>query len=151
VNRSCWRIRDRRYASVASTGGAPVLARLVGPRRNGVTFVEVLATLLLVAIVLPVVMKGISLSTTTASKARERTEVAALAENRLAEIAVSGEWRVGLSRGSFAPEHPEYQWALEVRDWTEPGLQQLTLYVEDAVRGETVVSMSTLVRGGGRR
>jgi len=45
-------------------------------RRAGFTLVEVLATIMLLAIVLPVAMRGVTISTQTASTARRRTEAA---------------------------------------------------------------------------
>jgi hypothetical protein len=105
--------------------------------------------MLLMAIVLPVAMKGISLCTNAASNARERIEIASMAESRLAEIVVSGDWRMGAMRGPLHPDQPEYEWTLEVREWPEGGLQELTLHVEDVTTRRTIVSLTTLARRGG--
>ena len=58
-------------------------------RRQGFTLVEILVTLMLIAIVIPVIMKGISLGAQAASDAKRRTEAGGLAQEKLAEILAS--------------------------------------------------------------
>ena len=49
--------------------------------RRGFTLVEILATLALVAIILPVAMSGISLALRVADESRRQTEATALAQS----------------------------------------------------------------------
>ena len=51
--------------------------------RGGFTLVEVLASLALVAVILPVAMEGVSLAVGAAGLARDRIEAASLAETKL--------------------------------------------------------------------
>ncbi len=84
--------------------------------RRGFTLVEVLAALLLIGIVLPAIMEGISVSQRTAYTARTSLEAAALAEAKLDEIVASGQWSSSASSGDFGEDHPGYRWEMQVAD-----------------------------------
>ena len=98
--------------------------------RRGFTLIEVLAALLLVAIVIPVVMQGFSVATNAASSAKRRSEAATLAASKLDEITATGDWKLGLLAGDFSPDHPEYTWDASLDAWDSSTLQQLTLRVK---------------------
>lgn len=83
-------------------------------RHSGFTLIEVLASLLLVAIVIPVVMQGISLGSTAASATRRRDEAAGLAQSQLAQIIATGDWQSGAVSGTFAPDWPDYTWEARI-------------------------------------
>ena len=99
-------------------------------RKSGFTLIEVLATLALLAIVLPVAMKGISTSVRAADLARDRMVAATLADTKLAETIVTGEWLNGDASGDFGDEYPGFAWELEVTDWQDVSLSQLDVTVE---------------------
>ena len=88
--------------------------------RSGFTFIEVLATIMMLAIVMPVAMKAVSLSTDTARNARARTEAAGLAQAKLAELIATGEWQSGVLAGDFGSDWPQYRWNAQVGTWTPP-------------------------------
>ena len=121
--------------------------------RQGVrafTLVEVLAALLLIAIVLPVVMKGVSLATATASTAKRRTEASGLAESKLNELIATGTWQNGNLAGDFSPDWPDYKWqavlANYASDTSGQNVQELDLTVTwTANNAEQSVLVSTLV------
>ena len=96
-------------------------------RRRGFTLVEVLATMVLLAIILPVAMKGISLAMAAGATARRTAEAAALAEAKLNELVADGTWASGQVSGNFAPDQPDYQWhcMTATRDYglTEVGIR----------------------------
>jgi prepilin-type N-terminal cleavage/methylation domain-containing protein len=104
-------------------------------RSRGFTLIEVLATLMLLAIVLPVAMRGVQIALRSASNAKHTAEASALAETKLNELIVTGQWASSSAGGDFSPEHPEYAWTFEnvPRDynlnevfvtvtWTERGM-----------------------------
>jgi prepilin-type N-terminal cleavage/methylation domain-containing protein len=101
--------------------------------RRGFTLIEVLATLMLMAIVLPSVMKGITLAGAAADMARHRTEAAGLAQSQMAQILAAQTWENGDQSGDFAPDWPDYHWQSTVVPWTGDstgaGLQQIDLTV----------------------
>jgi len=86
-------------------------------RRDAFTLVEVLATLALAAIVIPVAMEGISLATATAGEARRMMEAASLAELKLAELRLDDTLQNGTLDGDFGDDWQEYRWTAEVSDW----------------------------------
>jgi prepilin-type N-terminal cleavage/methylation domain-containing protein len=86
-------------------------------RRNNVrpprafTLPEVLASLVLVGLVLPAVMKCVSLSMAASDDARKRTEAVALAEQKLAEMVASATaTSSGSTAGDFGAERPGFRW-----------------------------------------
>lgn len=118
-------------------------------RQGAFTLVEVLATLMLVAIILPVAMKGISLAAMTAGAAKQRMEAAALAETRLGELLATGEWLNGDLSGDFGPDWPDHHWTADVRDWEGTTLRQVDVRVKWTTRGkERSITLTTLVYTG---
>lgn len=110
------------------------------------TLVEVLASFVLIAIIIPVAMKGISLSTTVAANSKQQVEAASLAKTMLAEIMASDEWKTGSSSGDFGPDWPNYRWSIEILDWTETTLNQLDLHVFwDAQGRQQSITLTTLI------
>lgn len=98
---------------------------------RGFTLLEILATFVLVAIILPVAMEGISLSTRMASNSKRKIEAGALAEKKLTEILITREWVNGDQSGDFGEGYSDYEWRFEVLDWEgEELLRQIDFYVE---------------------
>jgi hypothetical protein len=75
---------------------------------------------MLIAIVLPAIMKGIALSSSAATTARRRTEAAGLAEAKLQEIIATDQWQNGGNlSGDFGSDWPDYTWQATVTPWTQ--------------------------------
>jgi prepilin-type N-terminal cleavage/methylation domain-containing protein len=118
--------------------------------RCGFTLVEILATLTLVAIVLPSVMHGISLSLATADQARQQAEAAALAHSKLSEIVAAGQLQHAVLSGDFGTDWPDYRWEARLGDWDGATLRQLDVIVSWKHAGvDRSVTMTTLVYTGG--
>jgi prepilin-type N-terminal cleavage/methylation domain-containing protein len=119
--------------------------------RRGFTLMEVLATMTLAGIVLPVAMHGISVATAAAGQARHQTEAAALAEAKVSELVATGSWQGSDMAGDFKPDHPDYIWKAAVNTWqgsASANLMQLDVSVEWTARGgKRNVVVSTLVDG----
>ena len=120
--------------------------------RCGYTLIEVLVALLVVGIVLPVAMQGISLATTLGGDARLRTRAAALAQMKLQELVISGAWQVGQLAGDFqeiAPGSAGYQWQATLGDWSGGNMRELAVTVTWSRRGhERRIVLTTLVDPG---
>jgi prepilin-type N-terminal cleavage/methylation domain-containing protein len=86
-------------------------------RRAGFTLIEVLATLLLMSIVLPVIMRGMSLATAAASTAKRRTEASTLADSKINELVATGQWQNGSTSGDFGTDWPDYTWTADAVDY----------------------------------
>ena len=114
--------------------------------RRAFTLIEILATLALVAIVLPAVVNGILLSLAAAGHARQQTEAAWLAQSKLAEIVATGDLDDSQLTGDFGPDWPEYQWSSVRDDWDDSRLYQLDVQVTWTRRNqERSVMLTTLV------
>jgi type II secretory pathway pseudopilin PulG len=117
---------------------------------SGFTLVEVLATFVLLALILPVAMQGISLAMKLGTKSKRQIAAAALAESRLSEMILSGDYEDGDQSGEIDDEDSDYDytWDLAVDDWNEEdSMQQVTMTVTwtDSVEAEHSVVLSTLV------
>ena len=132
-------------------------------RRTGFTLAEVLATLVLIGLVLPVVMQGISLALKAAEDASKRGEAASLAEAKLNELVLLGDENREMS-GDFGPDWAGFRWtrtelavddamievavevqwetrgqprALALTTWRAPASAVTTTDTEDTPAGET--------------
>jgi prepilin-type N-terminal cleavage/methylation domain-containing protein len=136
-------------------------ARHPAPGRYGAAFTlpEVLATMVLIGIVVPVAMAGLSLALVAASHARYTAQAASLGEAKLMELVATGQWMMGVGGGDFSPDWPQYRWTAQMatRDfnayeidlqvaWTERGVEQ-TLNVSTIVYDTTTASDSTGTTG----
>ena len=114
--------------------------------RCAFSLVEVLASLMLVSIVLPVAMHAISLSAANSSLAAQRPEAAALAQMKLNELSITGDYQDGMQEGDFGDEWPAYRWQAQTLEWSGLTLVQVDTTVTWIHRGqEHDVSVSTVV------
>jgi prepilin-type N-terminal cleavage/methylation domain-containing protein len=115
-------------------------------RRRGFTFIELLATIVLIAVIMPVAMRSIGLCTRLAGQSRRQMEAASLAKAKLTELIVTGQWEDGNQRGRFEKEWPDYEWSLTVTNWTDALVRQLELTVSWRSLGrQRGVTLSTLM------
>jgi len=108
-------------------------------RRAGFTLMEVLAALLLIGIVLPVAMEGITRSVEAGSSAKRRAEAATLAEGKLNEVIILGSANLIDESGEFGPEWPGYMYAVtsQTQDYNDAlGLIEVTVTVTWPERGD---------------
>jgi type II secretion system protein I len=122
---------------------------VAGRNRRGFTLIEVLATLLLMSIVLPAVMEGVSISLAEASLARQRTEAATVAQSQLATLLITNQWSGGVLAGDVDSNGTTYHWQATVAAWpldtTTVGLTQVDMVVSWVGRkGAQSVTLSTL-------
>lgn len=122
------------------------LAPNASNKRRAFTFVEVLASMLFIAIVIPAAIKGIRLAAEAGTLAERKSTALQLGESLLQEMIVTEEWRSSTGGGTFEEPWENYEWRIETGTWTEPGLQMLTLYVTFPIRQQPFeISMTTLV------
>ena len=117
---------------------------------HGFTLIEALAALMLMAVVLPVAIQAISTASRLGSTTQRRALAMQLADTRMSEIILTGEWDEGDGVGEFDESYSDgatrYAWVLEVDDWNQPEFKQLTLYVTwETTRGLQLVKLSTVV------
>src|SRR5438045_3953688 len=113
--------------------------------RRAFTLLEVLATLVLIGIILPAVMSGISLATAASSEAKHKVEAISLAEMKLAELVAMSQDQQQASNGDFGVDYPGYTWtsSIEQRD---VGLNQISVRVMWFARGrDRFVDLASMV------
>jgi type II secretory pathway pseudopilin PulG len=117
-----------------------------GQSRSAFTFAEVLAAMVFLAILIPVVMEGLTLANRAAVVA-ERTAIAAqLGENRLQELLFNRLWVSAPARGDFGPDWSGYQYELIRGNWPVDRMIQLTVRVTFEVQGrQHEIRLDTLV------
>lgn len=134
----------------------PLPARVPGATAGkGFTLLEVLAALLLVAVVLPVVMAGLSQAVQMGSLTRWRSQAAALAETKLAEVIANEDWQRGDAHGQFDDTWGErasrFTWQLRVTQWQDPSMRELAVDVQWQQRSQTQqVSIATVIHAEGQ-
>ena len=115
-------------------------------RVGGFTFIELLATIVLIGIIMPVAMRSIGLCTRLGGQSRRKIEAASLAQTKLTELTSSQDWQTGEKRGDFGTDWPGYQWTLAVSNWTDSVVSQLDLTVTWQSQGQQrSLTFSTLV------
>lgn len=129
----------------ALTIPASQIAR-IGRSRSGFTFAEILAAMVFLAILVPVVIEGLTLANRAATVA-ERTAVAMqLGENRLNELMFDRLWAGAPARGDFGSEWSGYRYELSRRNWPMDSMVELTVRVTFDVQGRPhEIQLATLV------
>jgi len=116
-----------------------------GDRRGGFTFIELLATMVLIAVIMPVAMKSIGLCTRLGGLSRRQIEAASLAKTKMTELIITGEWENGNQRGNFGDDWPGYEWKASVTNWTDASVRQLELMVLwESMGRQRSVTLTTL-------
>jgi Tfp pilus assembly protein PilV len=111
--------------------------------------VEVLAALMLMAIVIPAIMQGVVIAGRAADSAQHRTEAAGLAQSEMATILATESWQNGGQSGDFSPDWPAYSWKSQTGAWAGDtvgaGLQEIDLTVNWIEHGHPAsLTLSTL-------
>jgi prepilin-type N-terminal cleavage/methylation domain-containing protein len=115
-------------------------------RRRGFTFVEILAALAFLGILIPVVVSALMVSNRSAVMAERSTVAAQLGENQLGEMLLADAWTNASNRGDFGADYPGYRWEMQQADWDSGAMTELVLDVFYTVQGrEQSIRLSTLV------
>lgn len=102
------------------------MARRRSEATGGLTLMEVLSTMTFVALVLPPIAKGISISVRAQTAARNRLEAATLVEAKLAELVADERWEGQNLSGDFSPFRPDIRWTA-VSALREDGLTEIAI------------------------
>ena len=114
-------------------------------RRRGFTFAELLATVVLIAIIMPVAMRTVALCTRLGGLSRKETEAASLARAKLTELITSEDWQSGGQRGDFGSDWPGYQWSTDVSSWSDSLVSEVRLTVKWQSQGlDRQITLATL-------
>ena len=119
-------------------------------QRAGFTFVEVLAAMLFLAIVVPAIVTALTISNRASEVTDRGTTAGQLAANKLNEMLIGSAWQ-GASNagGDCGADFPGYRWQLTQEPWTgdaAAAMTQLKVEVFFQVQGtERSVALTTLV------
>jgi prepilin-type N-terminal cleavage/methylation domain-containing protein len=118
-------------------------------RARAFTLLEVLAALMLMAIVVPVAMQGMGLASRAGVLGQRKAAAMRVADRVLNETVVSSQGVQMASSGTTSEGDASFGWTLESQTWTEDALLQLTVRVSFEVQGERyTVAATTLVDPG---
>ena len=115
-------------------------------KTSGFTFAEVLAAMVFLAILVPAIIEGISISSRASVLCERGATAAELAQNKLDELILDGTWASGDAGGDFGDDWPGYRWETTQSTWDMDAMTLLSVKVSFNVQGqERSVSLSTLV------
>ena len=114
-------------------------------RSRGFTLAEVLAALLLMAILIPVTVHGVSVASRAGTLGQRKATAMRIAERVLEEQIVTGQLATATPYGSVVDGDTTYPWTMTSDPWTEDSMTVLTVRVSFDVQGTTFdVAASTL-------
>ncbi len=99
---------------------------------RGFSLVEALVAVLVLGLIMPVALAGLSAGVRGGSDAARLEVAQRVAESRLARLLADGSWAGATGGGTCAPEEDGedaegLRWAVALAPWREPGLRQLTI------------------------
>lgn len=117
-----------------------------GRSRLGFTFAEILAAMVFLAILVPVVIEGLTLANRAATVTERKAIATQLGENRLNELMFDRLWASAPARGDFGQEWSGYRYELSRRNWPMDRMVELTVRVTFQVQGRPhEIQLTTLV------
>jgi type II secretory pathway pseudopilin PulG len=143
-----WSAEQRLGAKrMRSTNAPSRCSALRAHRQAAFTLAEVLAALLFMAIVIPVAMQGLQIASRAGTVSERKAVGARLAERKLNELLVTGQWQSAAQKGTVQEGTQIYNWQLLSEPWSEDGVMRLlTVQVSVPVQGRDYeVQVSTLV------
>ena len=112
---------------------------------RGFTLAEVLAALMFMAIVIPVAVQGLRISSRAGALAERKREAVRVAEKILNESIVMTNWNKSATSGTITEADRDYRWTLRTESWSQSAMQLLSVEVTFPVQGEDhAVQLSTL-------
>ncbi|HEY4249467.1 MAG TPA: type II secretion system protein [Lacunisphaera sp.] len=120
-------------------------ADAAGLNRRGFTLVEVLASLLLMAIIVPVAMQGMSIASRAGIVSQRKAAAMRVAERVMDEMIATNQLTQNSTSGSQTDGDTTYAWTMTAEPWSADTMTQLTVRVTFTVQGHDYdVAASTL-------
>jgi prepilin-type N-terminal cleavage/methylation domain-containing protein len=109
------------------------------------TLAEVLAAMLLLAIVIPAAVEALHISSLAGEVAARKGAAARIADRILNESIVTTNWSGNAQSGTVTEGALDFRWTLTTRNWPQDALQMLTAEVKFQAQGKDYsVKLSTL-------
>lgn len=116
------------------------------PRHRGFTLPEVLASLMLIAVIVPVALQAMTIATRAGVLGQRKAAAVRVAERVLDEMIVTHAGVGGSAAGSTTERGATYDWTVEAELWSEDVMLELTARVTFTVQGDRhAIAVSTLV------
>ena len=113
--------------------------------RSAFTLAECLAAMVFLAIVIPVAVEALHVSSLAGQVAARKGEAARVADRVLNESIVMTNWDSGPQSGNISEGSDEFRWTLNSQNWPKDSMKLLTAEVTFTAQGHDYsVSMSTL-------
>lgn len=130
----------------ATNSGVTMRARHPDSHARGFTLAEVLAALVLLAIVVPVALEAVSVASRAGTVGQRQAAAARVAERVLGEYVSTGRTETGSDQGTAREDGVPYAWRLERSPWAADPLEEVTVLVTFDVQGQSrSLSLSTLL------
>jgi hypothetical protein len=101
--------------------------------------------MLFMAIVVPVMVQGMTVASRAGIAAQRQREAVELADRLLTELVLTDDWRDSDGDGDFGEDWPGYRWVLRDDGWEEDTMREVTVEVLYTVQGrERSVTLTTL-------
>jgi len=115
-------------------------------RHSAYTLIEVLAALLLLAIVIPVAIEALHTASMAGEVAARKGEAARVADEVLNQSIITTNWNFGVQNGIINDGGRQFAWNLSSQSWpVDSAMQLLTAQVRFSIQGRDYsVQSSTL-------
>jgi type II secretory pathway pseudopilin PulG len=115
------------------------------PCQSAFTLAECLAAMAFLAIVIPVAVQALHVSSLAGQVAARKGEAARVADRVLNQSLVMTNWSSGPQNGTFTDGSDEFRWKLSSQNWSKDAMELLTAEVTFSAQGhDYTVTMSTL-------
>jgi prepilin-type N-terminal cleavage/methylation domain-containing protein len=109
------------------------------------TLAEVLAAMLLLAIVIPAAVEAMHVASLAGEVAARKGAAARIADRILNESLVTTNWNGGVQSGTASEGVLDFRWTLTTQNWPQDAMQLLTAEVTYQAQGKNYsVKLSTL-------
>jgi hypothetical protein len=109
------------------------------------TLAEVMAAMLFLAVVIPVAVEVLHVSSLAGEVAVRKGAAARVADRILSESLVTTNWSNGMQSGTVSEGTQDFKWKLSSQSWTQDTMQLLTAEVMFSAQGKDyTVKLSTL-------
>ncbi len=114
------------------------------------TLIEILASLLLMAIVIPVAMEGMSIASRAGVLGQRKATAMRVAERVLNELLIESQTMQNTASGTAIDGGQSYPWTMRIENWPEDSMLQMTVAVTFQVQGNPYeVAVTTLLPASG--
>jgi prepilin-type N-terminal cleavage/methylation domain-containing protein len=120
-------------------------SRAVNLLRRGFTLAEVLAALLLMAIIVPVALQGVQIASRAGTLGQRKAAAMRVAERVLNELIATDGLTQSTGSGTANEGDQSYAWTMQTESWPEDAMNVVTVRVVFNVQGNDYnVSLSSI-------